>query len=116
MRRLCRHCKHAYAPDETETKLLGADSSKPLLLYKEIGCESCNFLGFKGRLAVVEVLKINAQIDELIAQRATRQELLAAAEAAGFRDLVDDAVRHVFAGTTSISEISRVVDLTTRVE
>ena len=116
VRRLCRHCKHAYAPDETEMRLLGANPSKPLLLYKESGCETCNFLGFKGRLAVLEVLKINSALDELIARRATRQEMLAEAEAAGFRDLADDAVRHVLAGTTSLSEISRVVDLTTRVQ
>lgn len=115
VRRLCRHCKQAYAPDETELKLLGADSSKPLLLYKENGCDTCNFLGFKGRVAVVEVLKINAKMDELIARAATRQEMLEAAEASGFRDLADDAVRHVLAGSTSLSEISRVVDLTTRV-
>ena len=116
VRRLCRHCKHAYAPDETELRLLGATPSKPLLLYKEAGCEACNFLGFKGRLAVVEVLKINSDLDELIARSATRQEMLELAEAGGFRDLASDAIRHVLAGTTSISEISRVVDLTTRVE
>jgi len=115
VRRLCRHCKQAYAPDATEMKLLSADSSKPLLLYKENGCDTCNFLGFKGRVAVVEVLKIDAKMDELIARAATRQEMLDAAEANGFRDLADDAVRHVLAGSTSLSEISRVVDLTTRV-
>ena len=115
VRRLCRHCKQAYAPDETEMKLLRADSSKPLLLYKEKGCDACNFLGFKGRVGVVEVLKIDPRMDELIARNATRQEMLEAAEENGFRDLADDAVRHVLAGTTCLSEISRVVDLTTRV-
>lgn len=115
VRRLCRQCKQAYAPDETESRLLAADSSAPLLLYRESGCEACNFLGFKGRVAVIEVLKIDAQMDELIARRATRHEMLVAAKSNGFRDLAEDAVRHVLAGTTSLSEISRVVDLTTRV-
>ena len=115
VRRLCRQCKQAYAPDATETGLLGVDSSKPLLLYREKGCETCNLTGFKGRVAVIEVLKINAEMDELIARSATRKELHAAAEDSGFRDLATDAVRHVIAGTTSLSEISRVVDLTTRV-
>ncbi len=115
VRRLCRQCKQAYAPDETEATLLGADSSNPLLLYKESGCESCNFLGFKGRVAVIEVLKIDAEMDELIARSATRNEMLKAAQSNGFRDLAEDAVRHVLAGTTSLAEISRVVDLTTRV-
>ena len=115
VRRLCRNCKEAYAPDETELKLLGVDGSKPILLYREQGCDACNFLGYKGRIGVLEVLKINTELDELIARNATRQELRTAAEKQGFRDLAEDAVRHVLEGTTSLAEVSRTVDLTTRV-
>ena len=115
VRRVCKHCKQAYAPDETERRLLRAKTSKPLLLYREGSCEACNFLGFRGRVAVVEVLKINAELDETIARSATHQEMLEAAERAGFRDLATDAVRHVLSGVTSLAEISRVVDLTARV-
>ncbi|MDJ0709951.1 MAG: GspE/PulE family protein [Woeseiaceae bacterium] len=115
VRRLCRHCKQAYAPDETERNLLGIGTSKPVLLYKEGSCEACNFLGYKGRVAVIEVLKINQQFDELIARSATRAEMHEAAKEGGFRELAEDGIRHVLAGTTSLSEISRVVDLTARV-
>ena len=115
VRRLCRHCKQAHAPDETERKLLGISSTKPILLYREEGCESCNFTGYKGRVAVIEVLKMNEALDEMIARNATRREMHEAAIESGFRDLAEDAVRHVLAGTTSLSEISRVVDLTARV-
>ncbi len=115
VRRLCRHCKQAYAPEEAERKLLGISSSKPVLLYREDGCESCNFLGYRGRLAVVEVLKINQELDEMIARVATRREMHAAALESGFKDLTEDAVRHVLGGVTSLAEISRVVDLTARV-
>ncbi len=115
VRRLCRHCKQAYAPDETERKLLGISSTKPVLLYKESGCEACNFLGYKGRVAVIEVLKINQEFDELIARSATRAEMYESARNSGFRELAEDGIRHVLAGTTSLSEISRVVDLTARV-
>jgi len=116
VRRLCRHCKQAYAPDEAERKLLGISASKPILLYRDEGCEACNFLGYRGRVAVIEVLKMNAAIDELIARDATRRELHEAALDAGFRGLSEDAVRHVLSGMTSLSEISRVVDLTARVD
>ncbi len=115
VRRLCRHCKQAYAPDETERKLLGISSTKPVLLYKEGSCEACNFLGYKGRVAVIEVLKINQEFDELVARNATRAELYECARASGFRELAEDGIRHVLAGMTSLSEISRVVDLTARV-
>lgn len=116
VRRLCKNCKQAYAPDETERQLLQTESKGPLLLYKEQGCEACGFMGFRGRLAVVEVLKITAELDELIARGASHQEMLAAAERGGFRDLASDAIRHVLSGLTSLAEISRVVDLTARVE
>ena len=115
VRRLCRQCKQAYAPDEAERHLLGISSTKPVLLYREGGCESCNFLGFKGRLAVIEVLKINKDLDEMIARGATRAEMHEAAVESGFRELSEDGVRHVLSGLTSLSEISRVVDLTARV-
>jgi general secretion pathway protein E/type IV pilus assembly protein PilB len=115
VRRLCRHCKQAYAPDEAERHLLGISSTKPVLLYREGGCEACNFLGFKGRLAVIEVLKINQELDEMIARTATRAEMREAAVKSGFQELAEDGVRHVLSGLTSLSEISRVVDLTARV-
>lgn len=115
VRRLCRHCKQAHAPDEAERTLLGISDTKPVLLYREGACESCNFMGYKGRLAVLEVLKINTELDEMIARSATREEMRQAALESGFKDLAEDAIRHVLAGTTSLSEISRVVDLTARV-
>ncbi len=116
VRRLCRHCRQAYAPDETERTLLGIRSNKPVLLYREGSCEACSFLGFKGRLAVIEVLKVSQELDEMMARTATRKEMHEAALASGFIDLAEDGIRHVMAGTTSLSEISRVVDLTARVE
>lgn len=115
VRRLCRHCKQAYAPDEAERHLLGISSTKPVLLYREGSCEACNFNGFKGRLAVIEVLKINQELDEMIARTATRAEMREAAVQSGFQELAEDGVRHVLSGLTSLSEISRVVDLTSRV-
>jgi len=115
VRRLCRHCKQAHAPDETESRLLGIASGKPVLLYRDEGCEACNFTGFKGRVAVIEVLKISPELDEMIARNATRSEMHESAIKSGFHDLAEDAVRHVLGGTTSLAEISRVVDLTSRV-
>jgi len=115
VRRLCRHCKQAHAPDDTERQLLGISSSKPILLYREQGCDACSFMGFKGRLAVIEVLKMTQEMDEMVARDATRKEMHDAAVESGFKDLAEDAVRHVLNGMTSLAEISRVVDLTSRV-
>ncbi len=116
VRRLCSNCKQAYEADEVERDLLGISRSKPVRLYREGACEVCNFLGYKGRIGVVEVLRINEELDEMIGRDATRQEIRKAALANGFEELAEDAIRQVLNGVTSLSEISRVVDLTERVK
>jgi len=80
-----------------------------------VGCERCENIGYKGRAAIMELFKLDAEIDELIARRATGREVRTAAGAKGFRTLADDAISRVLAGLTSLDEISRVVDLTDRV-
>ena len=70
--------------------------------------------GYKGRMAIMELLKITPEIDEMIARRASTRELRNFAVAHGFRTLVDDGMRRVLEGTTSLDEVSRVVDLTDR--
>ncbi|MDH3615920.1 MAG: ATPase, T2SS/T4P/T4SS family, partial [Gammaproteobacteria bacterium] len=116
VRRLCIDCKQPYAPNEAERRLLGISSSKPIRLYREGACDACNFLGYKGRIAVVEVLKIDAELDDMIARVASRQEMHQHAVSCGLKDLADEAIRHVRKGLTSVSEISRVVDLTARLQ
>jgi general secretion pathway protein E/type IV pilus assembly protein PilB len=63
----------------------------------------------------MELFKLDAEIDELIARRATGREIRAHAAAKGFRTLADDAISRALMGQTSLEEISRVVDLTDRV-
>jgi type II secretory ATPase GspE/PulE/Tfp pilus assembly ATPase PilB-like protein len=116
VRRLCPRCKEAYPPDAMEQRLLGIENDAPanLAIHRAVGCEHCEYQGYKGRVALMELLKINADIDELIARRATMREIRAAAETGGFRTLADDGSRRVLEGITSLDEISRVVDLTDR--
>jgi general secretion pathway protein E/type IV pilus assembly protein PilB len=115
VRRLCSNCKQGYEASEVERDLLGISQSGPIHLYREGACGTCNFLGYKGRIGVFEVLRINAALDEMIGRTATCQEMRKAALADGFEELAEDAIRQVLNGTTSLSEISRVVDLTARV-
>jgi general secretion pathway protein E/type IV pilus assembly protein PilB len=115
VRRLCENCKRAFEPDQTERKLLGISRSSSVLLYRECACEVCNFLGYKGQIGLTEVLRINEELDDMIARVATRREMHKVALESGFKDLAEDAVRHVLSGKTSLSEISRVVDLTAQV-
>jgi type II secretory ATPase GspE/PulE/Tfp pilus assembly ATPase PilB-like protein len=114
VRRLCRTCRQSYDPDVRERRLLGLTPSEPAALYRAVGCEQCEYQGYRGRQAILELLKIDGAIDELVARRATAREILTAARANGFKTLADDGVRLVRAGATSLDEVMRVVDLTDR--
>ncbi len=116
VRKLCPHCKQPYSPAPLERRLLGKQGAEDhLIIYRAGNCDQCNFQGFKGRIAIVELLKIDTRLDELVSREATHIELTQCALAQGFRPLADDAARRVLDGTTSLDEVSRVIDLTGRV-
>jgi type IV pilus assembly protein PilB len=115
MRKLCVHCRSAWDPDDMTRRLLGMDSGDTRPVYQAVGCARCDNIGYRGRVAIMELFKLDPEIDELIARRATGREIRLAATAKGFRTLAEDAIARVLAGQTSLEEISRVVDLTDRV-
>jgi general secretion pathway protein E/type IV pilus assembly protein PilB len=88
--------------------------TEPAALFRAVGCEQCEYQGYRGRQSILEILKIDGALDELIARRATAREILTTARAKGFRTLADDGVRMARAGLTSLDELMRVVDLTDR--
>jgi type II secretory ATPase GspE/PulE/Tfp pilus assembly ATPase PilB-like protein len=114
VRRLCRTCRQSHEPDARERRVLGLDASESATLYRAVGCDQCDYQGYRGRQSILEILKIDGGLDELIARRATAREILTAARAKGFKTLADDGVRMVRAGLTSLDELMRVVDLTDR--
>ncbi len=115
IRVLCTHCKKEKQPDEIESRLLNIEvESGKHKIYDAIGCAHCENTGYKGRVAIVEALRINNELDEQIAKRATLGELKVTAKQTGYKTLADDAIRHVLEGKTSLNEISRVIDLTQR--
>ena len=83
-------------------------------LYRPVGCKQCHFKGYKGRMALMEVLQMDGDLDELVARRATARELKSAARQKNFRSLADDGLQRVIDGTTSVAEVGRTVDLTSR--
>ncbi len=116
VRRLCNACKAPHMASDLEKVLLGIpDNTSDVQIYAATGCTTCEHQGYKGRTSVIEILKINSELDELIARRAGMQEMRKQALSQGFRPLAMDACRRVLDGTTSLEEISRVVDLTDRI-
>ncbi len=120
VRKLCTHCKDPYRltdgpADDMTRKILGVEPSWNGEIFRADGCEQCDNTGYRGRLAIMELFKMDQDIDELIARRATGREIREAARKTGYRTLAEDAIARVLAGQTDIEEISRIVDLTDRV-
>ncbi len=115
IRKLCTSCKQAKTASELERRLLGVSAATgDVTIYTSVGCDVCEHQGYKGRNSVIEILKITGDMDDLIARRASMREMLNLAKKGGFKPLAEDACRRVLDGTTSLEEITRVVDLTDR--
>ncbi|TYQ19729.1 UNVERIFIED_ORG: general secretion pathway protein E/type IV pilus assembly protein PilB [Zoogloea ramigera] len=115
VRKLCPHCRQAHLADDIERQLLGlGEDAPPQTLYRAVGCDRCAHQGYKGRIAIIELLKMTPALDELVARRVSSRELKTAAAAGGFHSLIDDGVRRVLEGVTTLEEVGRVVDLTER--
>ena len=115
VRRLCTHCRKPHPAEAHERHLLRLkDQQSPPILYRAAGCDQCDFQGYRGRLTIMELLRLDGDLDELIARRTTAREIRNAAIAKGFRPLAEDGLRRVLDGSTSLEEIARVIDLTER--
>ena len=115
VRKLCNYCKVSYKPDEQDLAMLSnREGIIPDKIYKSKGCTACDHSGYKGRLAMIEILKMNTDLDDLLAHGATTKEIRDAAFEQGFFTLADDGVRNIINGITSIKEVGRVADLTER--
>jgi general secretion pathway protein E/type IV pilus assembly protein PilB len=114
VRVLCPHCKVAHTPDELERKVLKLKASDKPKIYKPKGCKQCNQNGYRGRMAIIELLRIDSDFDSLISRRAHLDELQKMALDKGFITLAEDGVRRILEGYTSVAEVMRVIDLTSR--
>jgi type IV pilus assembly protein PilB len=111
-RRLCKKCKEAYTP--TPESLVASnfpwqDGEDLPELFRPVGCSVCAKTGYKGRLALHEVMLISEEVERLAVERASATVIEQVAKAEGMRTLRQDGLAKVLAGTTSLDEILRVV-------
>jgi len=114
VRKLCNHCKTEVKEPLQEIKKHNVpqnilDKYQSCNIYKPKGCEKCANSGYKGRIIVLEILQIDKQLEDMISNRATALEILNVAKSRGMKTLSEDAYMKVLEGTTSFSEIARVV-------
>lgn len=113
VRRLCPQCRQTYTPDERACAILGVDPRNPPVVYhpKDGGCPACDGLGYKGRIAIAEILLFDEDMDEIIASNGTKAQLKQLAKQKGFKSMRDDGILKVLEGITSLEELAKKVDI-----
>jgi general secretion pathway protein E len=106
VRRLCEHCREAYAPLPELLAQLGLEG--PQQFWRPKGCAACAQTGYSGRISINEILIMTDLIRRQILQHAESNELQRAAIAAGMRPMLQDGIAKVAAGVTSVEEVMRV--------
>ena len=112
VRKLCLHCLQTRDANALEMQQLGLRSPDKLKLQHRNGCPRCDGTGYKGRMALMELLKFDSELDELIANKQPVQAFLRLALDKGFRPMAKDGIRRVLEGVTSLNEVARVLDMT----
>jgi type IV pilus assembly protein PilB len=105
-RRLCTHCREAYHVDAAELAEFGDTIPAGAVLHRAVGCAECAGVGYRGRVALYEVMEIRGRIRRLI--EASTEEIFAAAVEQGMATLRQDGIRLCLEGVSSLDEIRRV--------
>lgn len=114
VRMLCQKCKKEAVATAEECKMLGVDPTNPPKIYHPGGCPACANSGYKGRIACVEILYFDEELDDLMASGAGRTQLKEAARRKGFKNMVDDGVLKILQGVTSLDAVSKSLNFTDR--
>ena len=115
IRRICAECREEMTPEESmvESAQMTPELAATTTFYKGGGCRSCSSTGYRGRIAIFELMEMNSTLREMTFNCNPTMELRRAAVAAGMTTLRQDAVRKVIAGVSTIDEVVRI---TARVE
>lgn len=107
VRKLCAHCKQPYeVKKEILPEGINLDTA---VIYKSNGCEKCNFIGYKGRAVIAEIIFVDEDIRELMYKGSSSSEMLETAKRKGSLSLLESGLKRVEEGITSLEEIFSVV-------
>jgi len=109
IRKICTNCKKPYSPPVNILEHLGFEIEEGLTFYKGEGCDECSHSGYKGRMAITEILPITPEIQKLIMKNASSKEISREARHNGMKTLIDDAMTKAAEGLTTLEEVIRVV-------
>lgn len=119
-KRLCKYCKRPYTPKPEEIERIkfeyGEHPVKPLteslikeaVFYEPVGCDECNFTGFKGRIGLHEILVPDEDLKDLIIKNAPANEVRKVAMQKGMITLKQDGILKVLRGETTLKQVLAV--------
>ena len=107
VRRICNKCKTTYEPTEVQLIELGLtpDKLNGKKFYYGRGCSRCNNTGYRGRIALFEIMVFNDELRELVMEQASTNLLRNAAQKAGMKMLRDNGLAAIYDGITTIDEV-----------
>jgi type IV pilus assembly protein PilB len=110
VRRICVHCIRPAIVSDTvlEDSGLDPDRYRDHTFHEGAGCMECNGTGYRGRLAIAELLNLSDNIRQLIVDRRSAAEIKRAAKGEGMRFLRESALQKAFAGETTLHDINKV--------
>ncbi|MFH1244903.1 MAG: ATPase, T2SS/T4P/T4SS family [Candidatus Omnitrophota bacterium] len=108
VRLLCPACKEAYSPAAAIQEKLRLKEGGKNTFYRPRGCKKCNNTGYKGRIGIIEALKITSGIKELIMKKAPEAEIKRFARQQGMRSMRENGIIKAIRGETSLEEIIKV--------
>jgi type IV pilus assembly protein PilB len=111
-RKVCSNCKEPFEVAGSDLRRFGFKPESPdqrITLWRGTGCEVCRHTGYKGRLGIYSLMRVNDEIAELIVRRASLNDIRDAAKANGMLELREDGLQKVLDGITTPDEVMRVV-------
>lgn len=118
VRKLCPLCKKAYTPtiEELATVGLQPKDAQGITFYQSVGCEECGQTGYKGRMAIFEMMEMTPALAKLVMERADTSLLRNQAIKDGMTLLIQDGVRRIKEGLTTIPEVLSVATVEAEIE
>ena len=107
-RKLCTRCKAEYEPQPELLQEPGLEGTT--VLYKAVGCNYCSGTGYRGRVALVELMLVTEEVERFAVERKSADDVRRLAISQGMRTLREDGMRKVRSGMTSLEEVLRIVE------
>jgi type IV pilus assembly protein PilB len=114
VRKLCQQCKKPRTATEDECQIMGIDPKDPPTIHEGAGCPACKQRSYKGRTAIVEIMRVDKEMDELIASDATRRVMMDHLVKTGFKTMQEDGISRVLSGEISLAELMEAINMTER--